>query len=166
MDNQNGAGSGSGEFEAAAARVTAEAGEERPAGESPADSVPVTIMFQLPPELAIMAARGLFWLPARFVHPAWALNPEQESAVGPAVGVMLEELADKWLPQWTADFVSQYPRTAVAGVALAKVILAKWKDVSDARKLEAATKKTVSVGAGLVADVLEELPKEKPVRVI
>lgn len=131
--HQNG-GTGGDEFDAAAARVSAEMpAEPGPVAGEPEPETSLAIR----PEWAEAAARFCFLPAAKFVHPAYALADEEAEAITPQMQTFLQAVADKYAPAAVGRLANRYPEFFDLAAALGVLYWQKWRHVSRIQKLEA-----------------------------
>lgn len=119
------------DFEAAAARVTAEAVTEEPNADAEraaanygksdlADALQgETEKLEIRPEWAVWIARSPYALGAKLWHPAFALSDEQAEKLGPKLLPLIRKVTDVWIPSWLAGASNRNPELTDAVLALA-----------------------------------------------
>ena len=127
---------GGDEFDAAAARVSAEVAEEPGPGAAAVEPEPETALV-IRVEWAETAARLCFVPPARLVHPAYALEDREAAAIAPQMQAFLQAVADKYAPAALGRVASKYPEFFDLAAALGVLYWQKWRHVSRIQKLEA-----------------------------
>jgi hypothetical protein len=124
-----------GDFDAAAARVTAEVQTESPADAIAADSA-AGDRLEIRPEWAEAAARVCFLPAAKLSHPAYALTDEEAEQITPPIQALLQAVADKYAPALVGRMASRHPELFDAIAAVGVLYWQKWRMVSKLRALE------------------------------
>src|SRR5215467_8673258 len=130
-----------GDFEAAAARVSADFGS--PAGlkesvEAGLGAAAGEDRLEIRPEWANAAARLCFLPAAKLSHPAYALTDEEAETITPQIQALLQAVADKYAPALVGRVASRHPELFDAAAALGVLYWQKWRMVSKIREAEAA----------------------------
>jgi hypothetical protein len=129
--NQEAAGRPGGiEFDAAAARVTAESPEIPAGAEDGLPSQTDSEALIIKPEWAIAAVKGAFYPAEKFLHPAYAVDDEEAAEVSPKMQVFLQSLADKYAPAAISRLANRYPEFWDLAAALGVLYYQKWRVVS------------------------------------
>lgn len=142
---------GNSEFEEAAARVTAAESSPSPdASAQPEGEQGESERFIIREEWAEGASRLLFLPPAKFIHPAFALDEEEAQIVGPKMQSFLQAVVDRYeylIPGWTKRLSNKFPElTELLGV-VAVLGYHKYKLVKRLRAEEAEARARAGEGA-------------------
>lgn len=123
-----------GDFEAVAARVTAEVEQSELPG---ADSAGAPEALIIRPEWANAAARLCFLPAAKFSHPAFALTDEEAEKITPQIQALLQAVSDRYAPALLGHMANKHRELFDAVAALGVLYWQKWRLVSHLRKVEA-----------------------------
>jgi hypothetical protein len=135
---------GGDEFDAAAARVSAEVAEPGP-GAAAVEPEPENSL-EIRPEWAEAAARLCFVPAAKLVHPAYALEDGEAAAISPQMQAFLQAVADKYAPAALGRVASKYPEFFDLAAALGVLYWQKWRHVSRIQRLEAEERTAALAG--------------------
>jgi hypothetical protein len=128
------------EFEAAAARVSAEVEAGPVPGAAAVEVEGEGESLEVRPEWAEAAARLCFLPAARIVHPAYALADEEAEIISPKMQAFLQAIADKYAPAAFSRVANKYPEFLDLAGALGVLYWQKWRYVSKLREMEAAAR--------------------------
>jgi hypothetical protein len=123
------------------------------------------------PAWAVVAAKGVFFPAAKWIHPAYALTDEEAVRVAPEMQVFLQSLADKYAPVAVSRIANRYPEFADLIAALGTVYYHKWRAVKklvaeeeQARREAGANAKNVTPVAVMpTPEAIQEEPELKVV---
>ena len=158
-----------GDFEAAAARVTAEVEEVPVPGAAEGQPEKEGVSLLIRPEWAVFVGRSLFGVGAKFYHPAFALSDEQAEALGPKLLPLIQKVTDEWVPTWLGSVGNRNPELFDAVAAIAVTGLVQWQYVAKVRKMEAEqaaarqAERQADAGGGAVTDAAFPLPPKPKV---
>jgi hypothetical protein len=131
------------DFDAAAARVTAEPEpgsdeEVNRNAEFVADAIESeeSEKLEIRPEWAVLMARAPYAVVARFYHPAFALTDEQAEKLGPKMLPLIRKVTDVWIPSWLAGVSNRNPEVFDAVAALAVTGFIQWQHVQKIQQAE------------------------------
>ena len=132
------------DYEAAAARVTAEEPELEEVDPTVAEFAETVAAAEEPkesliikPEWAQAALKACFYPPAKMVHPAYALTDEEAERVSPKMATFLQAVADKIAPAVVCRLANKYPEFFDLAGALGVLYYQKWRIVSKLQLEEA-----------------------------
>jgi hypothetical protein len=134
---------GGGDFDAAAARVTAEPipGSDEEATRNASEMAGAIAEdgedFIIREEWAEATARICFVPAAKLIHPAYALTDDEAESISPQMQAFLQAVADKYAPAAIARIANRYPELVDLVAALGILYYRKWKFVSRMIALEA-----------------------------
>jgi hypothetical protein len=141
---------GGSDFDAAAARVTAEqdiADTGAAAVRGLAEAADAD-RFEIRPEWAEAAARLCFLPAAKLSHPAYALTDEEAEKISPQIGALMQAIADKYAPALVGRVANRHPEFFDAVAAIGVLYWHKWRLVSRLlREEEAARRAQERIGA-------------------
>lgn len=146
-----------GDFEAAAARVSADFGNPAVLKESVQSELDAAAgdRLEIRPEWANAAARLCFLPAAKLSHPAYALTDEEAETITPQIQALLQAVADKYAPALVGRVASRHPELFDAAAALGVLYWQKWRYVSKLQAAEAqAAAEAAAAKAGESAPVI------------
>ncbi len=135
QENRNGLDSGSDSFEDAAKSVTA---AEKPEKSSTESGEIAEDKFVIDEGWAVASVQFIFSPLAKYSHPAWEVTDEEAQLVSPKMQVFLQNLVDRYIPQFLSRFAAKNKELSELAGALAMLYFIKRRQVSRILKVEAA----------------------------
>jgi len=135
QENRNGLDFGNNSFEDAAKSVSAAGKPE----ESSLESGEVAEdKFVIDEAWAVASVQFIFSPLAKYSHPAWEISDKEAQLVSPKMQVFLQNLVDRYIPQFLSRFAAKNKELSELAGALAMLYFIKRRQVSRILKVEAA----------------------------
>src|SRR6266568_3649247 len=90
---------------------------------------------------AVASVQFIFSPLAKYSHPAWEVTDEEAQLVSPKMQVFLQNLIDRYIPQFLSRFAAKNKELSELAGALAMLYFIKRRQVSRILKVEAATER-------------------------